>query len=224
MGRDNHPKERRRQQLARKQGGRVSHDRILVVCEGSKTEPGYLAEIRTECRLHTASVVVRHSETGTAPIQVVEYAQELFEKGDRHRKIQARAFEQVFAVFDRDEHPSYLAALQLAHSLDGRLRNDARQSIRFQAIASVPSFELWLLLHYEDVQAPLHRDEVMRRLKQYLPGYTKGGRNVYSTTKDNLMVAVQRAEALAMKFTAYTDPEPFTDMVKLVKTLKNLKG
>lgn len=32
-------------------------------------------------------------------------------------------------------------------------------------IASVPSFELWLLLHFENIQPPLHRDDVMRRLR-----------------------------------------------------------
>jgi hypothetical protein len=54
-------------------------------------------------------------------------------------------------VFDRDDHASYFEALRAAESLDRKLKNDANQFIRFQAIASVPSFELWLLLHYEDI-------------------------------------------------------------------------
>ena len=170
MARDNSPKERQKQQLERKQGRRASYDRILIISEGSKTEPNYFREIRAAYRLHTANVEVRPSELGTAPIQVVQYAQELFENGDRHKNIQRRSFEKVYAVFDRDEHRSYHDALVLAASLDGKLRNDAKQPIRFQVIASVPSFELWLLLHYENIPAPLHRDEVMRRLKQHIPG------------------------------------------------------
>jgi hypothetical protein len=168
MARDNGPKERQQKQLERKQGRRASYDRILIVSEGSKTEPNYFREIRAAFRLHTANVEVRSSELGTAPIQVVKYAQALFEDGDRHRNIQRRAFEKVFAVFDRDDHDSYHEALRLAASLEGKLRNDAKQPVAFQAIASVPSFELWLLLHFEDIQAPLHRDEVMRRLKQHI--------------------------------------------------------
>ena len=78
MGRDNHPKERQQKQLERKQGRRASYDRILIVSEGSRTEPNYFLEIRATHRLHTANVVVRPGELGTAPTQVVQYAQELF--------------------------------------------------------------------------------------------------------------------------------------------------
>ncbi len=223
MARDNSPKERQKQQLERKQGRRASYDRILIISEGSKTEPNYFREIRAAYRLHTANVEVRPSELGTAPIQVVQYAQELFENGDRHKNIQRRSFEKVYAVFDRDEHRSYHDALVLAASLDGKLRNDAKQPIRFQVIASVPSFELWLLLHYENIQAPLHRDEVMRRLKQHIPGYDKGATNAFAITRAHLSVATQRAETLAQRFSAHTDPEPFSAVFDLVRLLTNFK-
>lgn len=67
MARDNSPKERQQKQLERKQGRRASYDRILIVSEGSKTEPNYFREIRAAFRLHTANVEVRPSELGTAP-------------------------------------------------------------------------------------------------------------------------------------------------------------
>lgn len=223
MARDNSPKERQQKQLERKQGRRASYDRILIVSEGSKTEPNYFREIRAAYRLHTANVEVWPSELGTAPIPVVQYAQQLFESGDRHKNIQRRAFEKVYAVFDRDDHDSYFDALRLAESLDGRLRNDAKQPVVFQAIASVPSFELWLL-HYEDIQAPLHRDEVMRRLKQHIPGYEKGAGKAFATTSAHLAVAIQRAEQLAARFTADTDPEPFTAIAGLVALLTTLRS
>lgn len=224
MARDNSPEDRQKKQLERKQGRRASYDRILIVSEGSKTEPNYFREIRSTYRLHTANVEVQPSELGTAPIQVVQYAKNLFEYGDRHRNIQARAFEQVYAVFDRDDHESYSNALRLAASLDRKLKNDNKQLIRFQAIASIPSFELWLLLHYEDIQAPLHRDDVMRRLKQYIPGYEKGAGRAFATTCDRLVTATQRAEALATRFTAETDPEPYTAIKDLVKLLIALRS
>ncbi len=223
MARDNAPRERQRQQLARKQGQRASYDRILIVSEGSKTEPNYFNEIRAEYRLSTASVQVRPCELGTAPLQVVQYAQQLFEQGDRHKQIQPRAFEQVYAVFDRDDRRTYFDALKLAESLDGKLRNDNKQAVSFQAIASVPSFELWLLLHYEDIQAPLHRDEVMRRLKQHIPGYEKGAGRAFVTTRTRLELATQRAQALARRFNPHTAPEPFTAIHELVTLLTRLR-
>ena len=224
MCRDNAPKERQRRQLERKLNQRASYDRILIVSEGSKTEPNYFGEIRAAYRLHTANVIVRPSELGTAPIQVVQYAEALFRHGDRHRRILPRAFEQVFAVFDRDDHDSYFDALSLAEMLDGTLRNDARRPIRFRAIASVPSFELWLLLHYEDVLAPMHRDEVLRRLRLRFPGYYKGAADAYAVTREKLDKAMRRVEALASQYTAHDAPEPYTAIGDLVKVLRGLRG
>lgn len=224
MGRDNAPKERQRKQLERKLARRASYDRILIVSEGSKTEPNYFCEIRAAYRLHTANVEVRPGELGTAPIRVVQYAKELFENGDRHRHIPPRAFERVYVVFDRDDHDSYRDALSLAATLDGKLRNDNKQPIGFRAIASVPNFELWLLLHYEDIRAPIHRDEVMRRLRRHFPGYEKGVAGAFATTRDQLDIATQRARALAEKFNAYSDPEPYTAIVDLVLLLTTLRA
>lgn len=224
MVRDNSPKERQKKQLERKRARRASYDRILIVSEGSKTEPNYFREIRAAYRLHTANVEVQPSESGTEPIQVVQYAKALFENGDRNKQIQPRAFEQVYAVFDRDDHRTYFNALKMTESLDGKLRNDNKQAVSFKAVTSVPSFELWLLLHFEDIQAPLHRDEVMRRLKLCIRGYEKGVDSAFASTHDRLNVAMQRAQALAARFSAYTAPEPYTAIAGLVTLLTTLHG
>jgi hypothetical protein len=224
MGRDNQAKDRQLRRKAAKEARRASYARILVVTEGSKTEPLYLEEIRAAYQLHSANVEVQPGQLGTAPIQVVRYAQQLFEEGDLHKGIRPKSFDQVYAVFDRDDHDSYFNALNLAKSLDGKLRNDDRQPVSFKAIASVPSFELWLLLHYEDIQAPIHRDDVMVRLTQYIPGYEKGAGGAFATTRDRLETATQRAQALAAKFNAYTDPEPFTGLYELVMRLTTLRA
>lgn len=224
MGRDNAPKERQRAQLERKQACRASYDCILIVSEDSKTEPNYFCEIRHTYRLHTANTTVQPCEWGTTPLQVVRYARELFENGDLHKQIQPRAFEQVYAVFDRDDHANYFDALQLATSLNNKLRNDLKQPVRFTAIASVPSFELWLLLHYADIQAPIHRDEVMRRLKQHIPAYEKGASNTFAATKTLLETATRRAQALAARYDAHDGSNPYTAVGDLVARLTMLRG
>jgi hypothetical protein len=224
MARDNSPKARQQRDLQRKQGRRASHDRILIITEGSKTEPLYFQEIRAHYRLNTASVEVRPSVHGTTPIQVVEYARELFLDGNRHNRVQPRAFEQVYAVFDRDEHPSYAEAVRRAAALDGTLKNDAGQRVSFHAIASVPSFELWLLLHFENIQAPIHRDDVLRRLRSHLPHYEKGAGQVFAATRERLATALQHAQALSQRNNALTDPKPFTAVGGLVSTLVGLSG
>lgn len=140
MARDNSPNERQRRELERKRAHRATYDRILIVSEGHKTEPLYFTEIRVAYRLHTANVEIQPGALGTEPIQIVTHARSLFENGNRHTGIQARAFEHVFAVFDRDDHRTYFNALQAAESLDGRLLNDNAEPVRFKAIASVPNF------------------------------------------------------------------------------------
>jgi hypothetical protein len=223
MARDNSPKERQRKQLERKRERRASYDRILIVTEGTKTEPNYFGEIRNTFRLHTANVGIYPGALGTAPLQVVEYARQLFEEGDRHRHIAPRAFDQVYAVFDRDSHASYHDALTRAEQLDGTLRNDNRQKVPFRAVASVPNFELWLLLHYENIQAPIDRNDVLARLRQSFAGYEKGADNAFATTRPHLPAALERSAALAERLTARDEPEPFTAVGLLVDLLVNLK-
>jgi hypothetical protein len=86
----------------------------------------------------------------------------------------------------------------------------------------VPNFELWLLLHYENIQAPIDRHDAINRLKKHIPGYSKGADNMFSMTRELVDVALQRAEALASQFTGHDEPEPFTGIGELVKLLMAL--
>lgn len=223
MARDNSPRERQRRDLERKRASRASYDRVLIVTEGTKTEPNYFKEIRNAFRLQTANVCIHPSALGTSPLNVVEHARDLFCNGDPHRRIVARAFDRIYAVFDRDSHDSYLAALQRAEALDGTLKNDARQRVPFNAVASVPNFELWLLLHYQDVLAPIHRDDALARLRQHLPAYEKGAMDTFAITRALLPQAMARATQLAGRFSAYDEPEPYTGVAELVDFLVKLR-
>ena len=168
MAKSRHHRERAAGKLARKRGKRPPYPRILIVCEGKKTEPQYFEEIRIQNRVPSADVKIVHSEFGTQPRQVVDYAEMLFKK--------SKAYEHVYAVFDRDQHATYHDALTRAAALNGALRNDERKPVSFTAIPSVPCFELWLLLHYANIQAYFERDEIYRRLREHLPQYQKGAR------------------------------------------------
>jgi hypothetical protein len=134
MGRDNPPRERQRRDLERGlQRGRAPCERILIVSEGSKTEPFYFDEIRVTLRLPVRNITVTGGELGTDPVQVVQYARSLFERGDPHKGMEPRAFDRVFAVFDRDQHRGYADALSQAEALDGKLKNDEKRRVPFKA-------------------------------------------------------------------------------------------
>lgn len=95
--------------LKRKGGKRPTFDRILIVCEGERTEVNYFEEIRQDARLPTVDVRVIKSDIGTEPKQVVESAEQEFAKSKR--------FERVYVVFDRDEHKTYADAISRAEKL-----------------------------------------------------------------------------------------------------------
>ena len=215
MPRDNHPRERQARALERKRPQRPSFDRILIVTEGAKTEPLYFEEIRKQRRISSAHIEVLHSSLGTEPRQVVESA---------HRRFsETKQFDCVFAVFDRDDHRTYAEALEKACALDKKLRNDERQLVRFFAVPTVPCFELWLLLHYQDQFASLHRSDALRLLRKYIPGYVKGATGIYVLTELMTQSANTRAEHLRKNFTPHKGLDPYTDVDVLVARLRAIR-
>ncbi len=201
-----------------KRGGAIKqpYDRVLVVCEGAKTEPNYLHEIRRAERLASAYVRIIPSELGTDPLKIVESAIAEFER--------TRAFDRVFVVFDRDDHLGYANAIAKAQAKDKKLKNDEKKPVGFEAVVSVPSFELWLLLHFHDQQSWLHRDEALERLRQHIPGYAKGMGDTFAKTKAHLDVATARGANLKARNSRLPgDDEAYTDVHELVAALLALR-
>jgi len=225
VGKDGQPKHRQEaRELRRHAARRQPADRLLIVCEGEKTEPLYLNEIRQELRLPSANIQVQPTAYGTEPLRIVEYAEDLFMSGNRERGILPRSFDRVIAVFDRDSHHTYHAAIAKAASLNERITNDEGVKVPFEPVVSVPCFELWPLLHFEDVLAPIERGDVYQRLQQHLPGYAKGQASLWAMTKPQLDDATARAKALiAAGGHAHHGQLPFTEMHTLVDQLRHLK-
>lgn len=201
--------------MKRKRGSRATFDRVLIVCEGEKTEPTYFEDIRKQLRLPKAEVRILHSDLGTQPRQIVDYAEAVFRD--------EKSFDLVYAVFDRDDHPTYHDALQQAARLNGKLKNDFSKKIRFFAVPSVPCFELWLLIHFVEVHAFAHRDEIIARLGTHIAGYQKGSLGVYEFTEEHLDLATQRALRLRNQFRAEAGDEPYTSVDGLVGKLRSFK-
>lgn len=212
---DQSARHRQARDLRRRKASRPPYDRVLIVSEGSKTEPAYFNDIRIQFRLPSAHILVIPSDYGTDPLSVVRFAED--------KAKNSRAFEWVFAVFDRDEHDSYDPALQKAASLDNKLRNDERKAVRFHAIPSVPCFELWLLLHHVDVHAVAHRDEIIRRVREKIPGYAKGAKGIYAKTAPMIDDAIKRAAGLRAKGKPEGGHDAYTSVDVVVTTLFRLR-
>lgn len=214
MAGNRHRRERQARELARKKGRQPPYQRVLIVCEGTKTEPIYFEDIRKQNRVPTAHIRVVPAD-GTQPRQVVDFAEQTF----REKK----EYDVIYAVFDRDEHITYADAIRRAAELDGTLRNDERKPVQFVAVPSVPCFELWLLLHYANIHAFHHRAEIFRSLCAHIPGYVRSMANIYARTEPLLSQAVERAERLVARFVPLPGIDPYTRVHEVVQLLRSIR-
>lgn len=208
-------KARREAEHRRTIASRAPYERVLIVCEGAKTEPEYFAWLRNTLRLNRANVVIADKRQGLDPLSLVRYAIEAHKKEPD--------FDHVYCVFDKDKHSSYDAALNKIKAV--RLAGGAR----LYAISSIPCFEFWLLLHFtyttRQYDAPLNASNcelVVQDLRKYIVGYEKGSIDFGRYLNDKTEIAIKNAKQLeAFHETSGTD-NPSTKVYVLVEYLKGL--
>lgn len=135
---------------------------ILVVCEGKITEPHYFKTFSEICA--NPLVAVKAFGGCGVPVSVVAQAVQELELLRRNARRSGNSFEAVFevwAVFDRDEHPhpQVPEAIQTA------------KAHGIKVAYSNPCFEVWGLMHFEPYSRPGHHHDIQRQLKATLPAY-----------------------------------------------------
>ena len=182
---------------------------IRVLTEGSVTEPAYL----TQWARHSTTVHVDLAESGMAPLSLVQHARDHQRANARRPRKQGPDFDEIWCVFDVDQHPNLPQAL-----------HEARQSNIHVALSN-PCFELWLLLHYEDHTAHIERHDAQRRTATL--GVTDGKRLLASATEELLSRhddATQRAQALAARHLGNGDDpasNPSSNVWELIDELRH---
>ncbi len=214
--RDNQPKHRQmrkeQRRLARQKASREGLPAILVVCEGRETEPNYIDGLRDCLRINAAAVHVEPGDSVTDPIALVRKAQKLF-KGDRD-------YDLAYVVCDGDSQ--HLAAARALAAQ--RLRNSAGAVTQVQVLASCPSIEYWLLLHFEYSARPFRTAaEVVRVLLGHLPDYRKNDREIFRKAAAGINRACQRVEQLKAELKANGASAPDTDMHLLVEQFRRMQ-
>ena len=200
--------------LKRSAARREMYDRVLIVCEGTKTEPAYFNEIRNKLELSTANVTVTPADRSD-PMSIVRYAKDLQKNSAR----QGNRYDRIYCVFDRDQHEEFQNAfLQL------------KTRSQFKSACSWPCFEFWLILHFNyqrnpfsDTQNRSASQNCESTLKKHLPDYTKGMAGIFEVLYPKTDFAIKNAKH-AMKDAEQTDEKnPSTEVHKLVEYLQNLK-
>ncbi len=205
MGRRN--RERRR---ARREPYRDSKPIILVVTEGEVTEPEYLRGFANAIK----NPRVRIEVVGGAgvPRTIVESARDLkreAEKRSRHEHDDNLRYDEVWCVFDVDDHPNVPGAKQMAR--DNGL----------ELAVSNPCIELWLWLHFAEQPGMKHRHDLQRMMRQHIPNYDKHVE--YSEYADGYEDASIRAGRLEDDAEADNDEgrNPTTGVWRLTKSIRS---
>ena len=180
--------------------------RILIVCEGAKTEPNYFK------RFPVAEVFdVEVIGTGRNTDSLVEDAIRRRNRAESD----GQPFNEVWCVFDRD-------------SFTPQNFNRARQiafNEHIRTAMSHEAFELWYLLHFNFHDAGISRKTYGDRLTQALnQKYLKNMPNIYDLLIGRQADAIRNATTLLNRYPRW-NPEahnPSTNVHQLVQRLNEL--
>lgn len=206
------PPRKPRNRPGRHRAKREPYARVLIVCEGKRTEPMYFRELVDHYRLGTANIVVVGS--GSDPHTVVREAKQLRQQEKRH----GEKYDRVYCVFDHDEHTTFDDA-----------SNDAKTNC-LKLARSWPCFEFWLLLHFVYSRSPYTRvdgrspcDNCIRDLHRHLPEYEKAARGIFQSLEGLLEDAKRNATRAFADVNETGERNPSTEVHELVGYLQSIK-
>lgn len=136
--------------------------RVLIVCEGSKTEPNYFKSFHMMENSGGLVFEITNGGGGINTTQVVEKAIELRDKAVCNGK----PYDVTWAVFDKDSFDAdkFDNAIEMARS------NDIRCAWSNEA------FELWYIYHFENRITSMPRTEYQKRITTLVRQNLKGKR------------------------------------------------
>jgi hypothetical protein len=181
---------------------------ILVFSEGAVTEEIYL--IFWKRRFKRQVNIEIHELHGT-PLSLVKKAVEVKAENERGARRKGKAHDEVWCVFDVDEHPYLSEAMQLAAAHDIKL-----------AISN-PCIELWFLLHFVDQTAYIERHKAQREAASVLGCKKNLTDKALGLLEDNFEAAKGRARGLDAKHLGDATPapgNPSSGVWKLVDAIK----
>lgn len=173
---------------------RSTRRELLVFVEGALTEEAYLTYWHRRFR---SQVNVEIHEFHGTPLALVSRAAESKEANERaERKGRGRAHDEVWCVFDVDEHPHLAEAKQLAGASGIRL-----------AISN-PCIELWFLWHFTEQTAYIERHAAQEEAAAHLHCRKDLDDGALEALGERFAVAKQRAVRVEAKHEGDGTPAP----------------
>lgn len=137
----------------RKRGQRPTRNKMLIICEGEKTEPIYFGNFRT-AQNNLDVIPIPSSRKDVA--NIVKFAKK------KMQDLDIKGGDSIWCVFDCDQNTD--DKISTAYKNAGKSIN---------MCLSNPSFELWFLLHFNYIDSSLQNDGLIGLLKRKIPDYSK---------------------------------------------------
>jgi hypothetical protein len=210
---------RRYEKQAQKRKPRQIVCKILIVCEGTKTEPSYFKAFK-KFNQGTYVYDIDVKGEGVNTIQVVDKAIELRNKAKGTEK----EYDRVWAAFDRDSFPQ--------EKFNGAIIKAKDNGI--ECAWSNEAFELWYLYHFHNRVTAMNREEYKHAISDAVNNskkdeskkryeYAKNDPENYSimTKFGSQEKAIKWAEAKSKEYTdqRYAEQNPCTMVFNLVRQL-----
>lgn len=195
---------------------------VLIVTEGSQTEPKYFDSFRSRQTNIDIQVVSGGAGSGTDYASLVRKATTYMEKNG----LSTRNGDRLWIVADADVNYNVADPMTVkSRQLEAAKKNAAKHGI--QIALSNPCFEVWFLLHFKYSSGHLQDySAVLAQLRSYLPSYEKVG-NITAALAGHTEQAIRNAEKLEIyhKGNGHTDlcsieTNPYTGVYKLVDSIR----
>ncbi len=194
--------------LTRRSATKDVATRIVVFCEGEKSEPTYLQEFIRE---HGSALInLEIIPAGGVPKTLVDSARDRIKVWKRD-KSNYRSEDTVWVMFDCDDHPRLKNALEEA-------RNHG-----ISVAYSAPCFELWAILHRRDFDAAIDHRALQAECEKCVDGYDrKRGKVIsYERLRDGYDLACKRAATLRERRKNDGALRPYTNVDELMHKIKS---
>lgn len=182
------PKSRKRIKSTYQRRGPFREPRkaILIVCEGTKTEPLYFEYLKRKLRLQPLEMTIEGR--GVRTLNLVERAIAVKTKRKESSDTFIDEYDDVFCVSDVEvprEDNTISDAIILA------------EANKIKVILTNPCFEYWYILHYKKTHRGFDNNgQVIKQFKKHLPDYEKCNTKICEAVYQDTDKAIKHAEEL----------------------------
>ena len=179
--------------------------RILIVCEGEKTEPNYFRKFPENPEVYDRIDI--HG-TGYNTVSLVNEAINLKLEAEKRKE----PYIEVWCAFDKDDFTidQFINAIILA----------GKNQIK--CAYSIEAFEIWYMLHFNFYDTALSRSQYKEKLSELLgKTYLKNDEGMYQLLHKRESTALQNARRLyaLQRNRLFTEQNPITTVFMLVERL-----